>query len=146
MADAVFVIDPGGYYREFKSWSGDVGQYMLRITTKEMLLAKHSAPSPGSIPRGRTRINYSTGRLKAGIIPNQARWGTELEGQVISTAPYSLMVHGGTSRHFIRARNPGGRMRFYWALKAKWVYPEIVYHPGAPAIPFLSENLRDAIR
>ena len=144
--DTVFVIEPVGYRHAFRSWSGPVGRHMLKVTTKELVLAKRSAPSPGSAPRNRTGINYSTGVLEASIIFKLGYWGADLEGSVGALAPHSAMVHGGTSRHVILPRRPGGHLKFFWAKKGRVVVLPHVNHPGAAPIPFLAENLREAIR
>lgn len=144
--DVVFVVDPVGFQRAFHSWEGPLGRGVAKMVVKETALAAISAPGPGKPPRGRTGINYATGLLQASIGFQLRKWGNELEGQVHAYRSTALMVHEGTRAHPIFPRKPGGRMNFYWIKEGKHVSLVAVNHPGTPGIPFLSENLREAIR
>ena len=133
------------------------GKHMLGVTTKEVALAKKSVPGPGRAPRNMTGINYSTGALRASIGFSLGTWGgdkygRELESIVIANSPHALMVHGGTKIHAIYPRRPGGFLKFFWVKLGKTVIlPYInrpgISHPGIKIpIPFLSANLKEAIR
>lgn len=146
-ADAVFVPDPAGWYSAFRSRKGLVGRHMKKVMVKQILLSRTSAPAPGHRPRNRTGINYSTGLLQAGIVGRETRWNTELEVQVHALARHALFVHNGTKPHPITPKKAGGVLRFYWHRVGRVVVvKEIKMHPGTRPIPFLSENLRSAIR
>lgn len=147
MAEAVFVIDPGGWQRAFKTPNtGVVGGHIARCVTKQIVLSKASAPSPGSRPRNRTKINYSKGALKASIVGRSGRWaGNEVEGTVTALMPYSLFVHEGTRPHVIVPKR-ATVLKFFWVKRGRTVYVQKVIHPGTRPIPFLAENLRAAIR
>lgn len=142
----VFVVNPIGFNRAFRSWEGPVGQDMTKRVIKGTALAIASAPAPGKAPRNRTGINYATGRLIASIRPGYERWGFELEGRVTANARHSNMVHGGTRPHIIRPRKAGGRLVFFWAKAGRTVVLKQVNHPGTQGIPFLSEHLRAMAR
>jgi len=144
--DVVFVVDPPAFHHAFRSWNGIVGQYMVQVLNKGVVLAKKSAPGPGKRPRNRTGINYSTGNLELQIIAGRARWGNELEGRIISLPKYSIFVHEGTAPHVIKPRKPGGHLVFYWGKLGRKVALKHVNHPGTRRIPYLAENLRAMIR
>jgi hypothetical protein len=146
MATVLFEPDPVAWKLAFRSWNGMVGIHMQKVMAKQILLSKKSAPAPGTRPRNRTGINFATGVLQASIIGRRAEWNTELEAQVHSMAKHSLMVHEGTKPHKIRAKKPGGALRFYWHRVGHVVVLKEVNHPGTRRVPFLVENLRSAVR
>lgn len=146
MATAVFEVDPASWKQAFRSWNGMVGIHMQKVMAKQIILSKVSAPAPGTRPRNRTGINFSTGVLQASIIGRREMWNTELEAQVHAMAKHSVMVHEGTKPHKIRAKKPGGALRFYWHRVGHVVVLKEVNHPGTRRIPFLAENLRSAVR
>lgn len=146
MAEVVFVPDVAGWQFAFRSWSGVVGTHMIKVGKKHLLLAKASAPSPGSRPRNRTLINYSTGNLKAQIVNGRGRFGPELEIQTLALPKYSIFVHEGTLPHVITPKRPGGMLKFYWHRMDSMAYFRKVNHPGTRRIPFLAENLREAVK
>ena len=144
--DVIFVVDPQAWHREFRSWQGVVGRDMIKRTTKGVVLARKTAPSPTTRPRNRTGINYSTGRLQTSIIAGRGRWGRELEGRVFAMAPYAKFVHEGTIRHTIKPKSPFGVLRFFWHKAGRVVYMKRVTHPGTRRTPFLSEHLRTLVK
>lgn len=65
---------------------------------------------------------------------------------MVSRARHSLALHNGASAHKIRARKPGGRLKFYWPRVGSVVYFREVNHPGIGATPFLTSSMSDACR
>lgn len=43
----------------------------------------------------------------------------------------------GSRPHVIRARKPGGVLRFFWEREDRWFFGPKVNHPGTPAQPFM---------
>lgn len=125
-----------------KSWSGAVGTYIARQTKSAGFYAKANAPKPGGPGKGRTKINFATGKLVGGIITNQSRSPSgELEGRVIALPEYALHVHEGTVPHVIRAKK-APFLRFWWHRKGVFMVIKKVRHPGTPSIPFLWKGLK----
>lgn len=147
--DVVFVKDDDGWYREFQSWEGIVGQHMKKITVATTHLARIEAPHPGGPPHGRTGINYSTGELASGIVANytHTRSGPtgNLESHVIAIPEHALIVHQGSVPHVIVPRRPGGLLRFFWTKLGVFYTGKKVNHPGTQADPFLWRALEKAI-
>lgn len=141
----IFVVNPSGFQRAFRSWEGPVGRDMTKRVIKGTALAIASAPAPGKPARNRTGINYATGRLVSTIRPGYEHYGPELEGRVIAGGP-AILVHGGTRPHVIRPRKAGGRLVFFWAKVGRTVALKHVNHPGTAANRFLSEHLRAMAR
>jgi hypothetical protein len=144
--DVIFIVNPQGYHRAFKSLDGMLGRHIAKLTEKTRATAVLEAPHPGGPPHGRTGINYSTGELVSKIKSNMGHWhgpgGSEIEGTVRSGAPHTQFVIGGTRPHVIKPRTPGGMLAFHWARAGgkKVAFPH-VRHPGSPANDFLNKAL-----
>lgn len=157
--DVIFVENPVTFNREFRSFSGTVGTYIARLTNEVAFRARIEAPSPAKLGTGRTGINYSTGRLAAGIRTGRAvghsvgigtgagvvSLNAEVEGHVIALPHYAIYVIKGTSPHKIRPRR-APRLVFFWARKGRVVSLPSVSHPGTPENPFLQRALIRTIR
>lgn len=134
-------MNPVAFEKEFRSFEGDVGKHIHKLTEKVAILSRVSAPGPGKPPRNRTGINYATGELQSRIKTARGRWGFEVEGQVIAVPKYAIFVHEGTAPHIIKPKKPGGQLVFFSAKAGHTIHTTIVHHPGTRAVPFLSENL-----
>jgi hypothetical protein len=143
-----FVRHPIPWYREFQSWTGSVGRDLNRTIEETAFRSRQEAPHPGSAPRNRTGINYSTGELSASIITRRDRnlRTGDPEGSVITLAPHGLMIQKGTKRHTIKPRNPEGRLTFFWAKVGRVVSFKKVTHPGTDTNPFMERALIKAFR
>lgn len=142
MADAIYVESPSGMYKLTKSWAGPVGRYIIRQTKQAAFYSRAYSPKPGGPGHGRTRINYATGELAAGITTGRGRsTGGELEGHVIALPDHALFVHEGTKPHIIKAKN-APRLVFFWPKMGRVVAFKSVNHPGTPADPFLVKGLK----
>jgi hypothetical protein len=146
--EAIFVVDPLSWEREFKSWSPNsvVGSHMKTIVKVTKALAEIEAPGPGKIPRNRTATNYSTGLLEASIRSSEGKWGSgaglDLEGIVSAGPKEAVFVSNGTVPHVIISRR-GKLLKFKH--KGTTVYTRKVHHPGSAANPFLMRALDQAI-
>lgn len=69
-----------------------------------------------------------------------------VKGRVVSRARHSLALHEGARPHKIRAKNPSGLLKFYWARAGRVVMFRSVNHPGIGGTPFLTSSLADAAR
>lgn len=144
--DAYFVADPKGWQREFRSWNGVVGRHLIKVGRAHQLMSIKSAPGPGKRPRNRTGINYATGNLESQIINARSRWGTELEIRTVALPKYAIFVHNGTAGPYvIKPKKPGGLLRFKTASGVPVAVKHVV-HPGIARVPFLAENMREALR
>lgn len=147
MAEVEYHENPIGFNKEFRSHTGSVGKHIIRLTRETAVLARFSAPRPGKLGTGRTKINYATGALAASIITERRHYGrvNDVEGRVVALSPHALAVHEGTKRHIIRPRRHP-RLIFFWAKKGKVVSLPKVKHPGTPENKFLLRSLKKIIR
>jgi hypothetical protein len=142
----VFVADPSSFHHAFRSWQGMTGRYMYGKTIKTNAIAIAEAPGPGKIPRNRTGINYSTGRLQSLIRPQRGTHGRhrDLEGRVIAIPKHAIYVHQGTAAHTIVPVR-ASVLSFYWHRKGRVVALPAVRHPGTDPQPFLADALKKAM-
>lgn len=144
--DVVFVIDPVGYQRAFRSWEGDVGVYLKKKTVETRALAMLGAPRPGLVATNRTGINYATGELAAGHVASYGHTTAgDLESAVVAVPEHALMVHGGTKPHVIKPKT-APRLVFFWHKKGRIVGLPKVNHPGSAANPWLAKALEAAFK
>ena len=147
MADVVFVVNVRGWAKAFKSEKGMVGDWISNLTGDVAAATKFEAPGPGKFPRNRTGINYGKGHLMGTVDSKLHAAGIdEVEGHVIVKPPYARYVIHGTKPHVIRAKKPGGMLRFYWFRKAKWMVLPKVNHPGTAANDFMIRALKRGFR
>ena len=145
--DVVFVVDVRGWQKAFKSEKGTVGTWMHDLTGDCRATISFEAPGPGKFPRNRTGFNYGKGRLMNTVDDEVYAGGIdEVEGHVIVKPPYARFVIHGTKPHVIKARKPGGYLRFYWFRKAKWMVLPKVNHPGTAANDFMIRGLKRGLR
>lgn len=145
MAESVvFVLDPLGYNKAFKTWGGTLGTWMGTRLEASAVTARVRAPGPGAPPRNTTGIAYGKGATKASITTRRHHaTGGDLEGHLIAGTKQALWVHEGTRPHIILPRKPGGWLRF--RSKGKVVYARMVKHPGVRIKqPFLWEGVKAA--
>lgn len=147
MADRIKLVEyhtvRSGFRKEFQTWNqGSVGKHLKKIVRETRAVSEIEAPKLGGPGKGRTKINYATGQLVAGIVTQEGFHGTkkDLEGKVISTAPHSAAVHEGTRPHVIKAKR-APKLVFFWARKGRIFRGDEVHHPGTPPIPFLRKAL-----
>ena len=145
MAQVVFVVNPSGYNKAFKSWAGSpVGTYMVKKTEQVRGHARTAAPGPHKPPKNTTGIAYGTGELARRIVVTRHHAPSgDLEGHVVSLPEHSLLVQQGTKGPYvIKPRKPGGLLKFFWHKVGKTVYMRRVTHPGVKiAQPFLQQAL-----
>jgi hypothetical protein len=145
MADVVFVVNPSGYNKAFKTWTGDpVGRYMIKKTEQVRGHARTLAPGPHKPPHNTTGIVYGTGELARRItVTRHHAPSGDLEGHVVSLPKHSLWVQRGTrGPYVIRPKKPGGLLKFHWHKVGRTVYLRKVTHPGIQiAQPFLADAL-----
>lgn len=117
-------IDPSRLQRFLFRAGGPGERLLLRKAERVAAAARINATGHGTIPEG----------IIVGPVVNSSV-------KVISTNPHSLLVHNGSRRHLIRAKNvrylrfvQNGRVRF----------AKVVNHPGYRGDPFLTKALRDA--
>lgn len=143
MADAVFVPDVAGWQKAFKSREGLVGEWVAEVTGDVAAVIKFEAPGPGKPPRNRTGINYGKGTLMGSVGHRVDADGVgEVEGHVYVLPEHAKFVIFGTAPHIIRAKKPGGRLRFYWFRMGKWASFHQVHHPGTAANDFMMRGLK----
>jgi hypothetical protein len=141
--DVVFVPDPAGWAHAFKSETGLLGRYMSDLTTDVAVAVKSQAPGPGKPPMNRTGIYYGKGTTESTIGAKVVADGvSEIEGRVWAMPHYVKFVIHGTAPHLILPKKPGGRLKFFWARKGKFMSLPHVNHPGTMANDFLTRGLR----
>jgi hypothetical protein len=82
-----------------------------------------------------------TGNLRASGKMKVGRTGSGYQGEVEYTARYAAAVHEGRRAITIRARRPGGQLRF--SIGGRTVYARSVRQPARPGRPFLSTALAE---
>ena len=125
----VFIPDPVQWNLAFKSWTGDVGQHLMRKTTQLVGVAKLEAPKKSM-------------DLANAIYPDFGLTADgDLESRVIANKRYAIYVHKGTRRHVIRPKR-AERLAFFWAKEGGVFFDTEVTHPGTKADPFLERAMR----
>lgn len=110
--------------------SGPVGKHMKTIGLKTLAGAKAMA-------------GYRTGELRAKLYMKHKRKGRYQYVEVGSKAKHAYMHHQGTKRHLIRPDN-GRILRFN--VGGQVVYARKTLHPGTKPNPFLTVQMRKAVR
>lgn len=126
-----------------RSPTGHVGRYITKQTRQTRFNAHAGVPKPGGPGGGRTKINFSTGQLMAGIRHEVVINNGELEGRVIAIPDHALFVHEGTPPHVIKAKR-APNLVFFWHKVGHVVAFKKVNHPGQPPNPFLLDGLKRA--
>jgi hypothetical protein len=98
-----------------------------KVTTQVVVEAKLDSRGP-----------YSTGRTAASITKRVYVEGNRVYGDVRAGTRYAHIAHNGARPHIIRARRPGGNLRFYWRKVGHVVTFPYVSHPGMQGKHFLS--------
>lgn len=117
-------IDATRLQRFLNRAGGPGNRFLLAKAERVAALARVYAAGHGTIPEG----------IIVGPVNNNSV-------EVISTNPHTVLVHNGSPRHFIRARNVK-YLRFVQHGRVRFV--KIVNHPGYQGDPFLTKALRDA--
>lgn len=138
-AQTVFVEDPDGWERAFKTWTGTLGTHLARKAVELEGIAKAEAPRPGGFVRNRSRRNYATGRLASAIytLYEHSARGHELESKLYANVPHGKYVHGGTRPHMIYP-DTAPALAFFWPRTGGLVNLLKVYHPGTAGNEFLT--------
>lgn len=82
-----------------------------------------------------------TGNLRASGQSNVSTAGLVVIGEVVYTARYAAAVHEGRRALTIRARRPGGMLKF--TVDGRIVYARSVRQPARAGRPFLATALRE---
>lgn len=82
-----------------------------------------------------------TGNLRATGTSSVSERGAVIVGEVAYTANYAAAVHEGRRALTIRARRPGGKLKF--AIDGRTVYARQVHQPARAGRPFLAQALRE---
>lgn len=82
-----------------------------------------------------------TGNLRASGQSNVSVTGLVVVGEVVYTARYAAAVHEGRRALTIRARRPGGMLKF--TVDGRTVYARSVRQPARAGRPFLATALRE---
>ncbi len=147
MADAVFVPDVAGWAHAFKSRGGIVGEFIAGVTDDVAYAIQIAAPGPGKMPFNRTGRWYGTGATQKSIKDEVNADGIgEVEGIVSTSSKNVVFILHGTRPHVIRAKKPGGMLRFYWWRKGRVVHFRSVHHPGTAANNFMLRGLEIGFR
>ncbi|SFK92630.1 hypothetical protein SAMN05216275_14165 [Streptosporangium canum] len=121
---------------------GPVARKMARYGEIVTQGAKRRAPvSPrgsGGRPSGylRSKIGWQLGRDTIGLYVDIASPARTPQGE-----PYGLFMEVGTRAHIIRAKKPGGWLR--WVSGGKVHFARQVNHPGTSPQPHLRPALED---
>jgi hypothetical protein len=67
--------------------------------------------------------------------------GSVVVGGVTYTAEYAAAVHEGRRALTIRAKRPGGRLKF--TVDGRTVYARLVHQPARAGRPYLAQALRE---
>jgi hypothetical protein len=82
-----------------------------------------------------------TGNLRANRRSSVTDLGSVVVGEVVYVAEYAAAVHEGRRALTIRARRPGGRLKF--TVGGRTVYARQVHQPARAGRPFLATALRE---
>lgn len=82
-----------------------------------------------------------TGLLRASGKMNVGGFGAQYRGTVEYDADYAAAVHNGRRALTIRAKRPGGRLKF--TIDGRTVYAREVRQPARPGRPFLRNALQE---
>jgi hypothetical protein len=116
---------------------------MWSLTDDVASAVQRQAPGPGKPAFNRTGIFYGTGQTERTIGSNLDADGVgEIEGHVFAKPDYVTFIIHGTAPHIIRPHKHGGKLRFFWVRKGKFVALPYVNHPGTIANDFLARGLR----
>lgn len=85
---------------------------------------------------------YSTGRLSSSLRLRYTFTQNSVTAIIYSPLDHAGMAEGGTPRHLIVPRRPGGKLRFYWRKTAMTHFFGRVNHPGYPGKGYLRRSLR----
>lgn len=66
---------------------------------------------------------------------------THVQADIGSLLDHALVAHEGARPHLIFPRSPGGRLRFFWEKRGRWVSLPRVNHPGMDGVPYLTTPL-----
>lgn len=92
--------------------------------------------------RSQVLVPVDNGTLRASGRPDLASdRGAMVIGGVTYTAEYAAAVHNGRRALTIRARRPGGRLKF--TVDGRTVYARQVHQPARAGRPYLSQALRE---
>ena len=86
-----------------------------------------------------TRCPVDTGLLRASGSMSVDSGTTSVVGQIIYTAEYAAAVHNGRRALTIKAKRPGGLLRF--TVGGRTVYARQVHQPARAGRPFLANAL-----
>ena len=82
-----------------------------------------------------------TGYLRSSGSMSAGPRGTAYVGEVVYSAEYAAAVHNGRRALTIKARRPGGKLRFI--VDGRVVYARQVHQPARAARPYLATALRE---
>lgn len=92
--------------------------------------------------RSQVLVPVDNGVLRASGQPDLARdRGALVIGSVTYTAEYAAAVHNGRRALTIRARRPGGKLKF--TVDGRTVYARQVHQPARAGRPYLAQALRE---
>jgi hypothetical protein len=130
-SDVIFELNRPEFER-MKGWTGPVGlDFERRIRTL--------------VFRAKTSAGVKTGGLKADIrVMKRGTHKYGLSAQVGSSVDHAMAHHEGARPHVIRARRPGGKLRF--EVRGQIIFRTSVNHPGNRANPYLSRWLSEFVR
>jgi hypothetical protein len=93
-----------------------------------------------TLNRSRVLTPVRTGNLRASQRMTMKVRPTYVVGTVETRVKYAHFVHDGTRPHIIRARRPGGYLRFQVA-SGQVLFRRMVRHPGTKSRPFMRTAL-----
>lgn len=82
-----------------------------------------------------------TGLLRSSRKSSVMSIGSMVIGEVVYTAKYAAAVHEGRRALTIRAKRPGGRLKF--TVDGRTVYARQVHQPARAGRPYLAQALRE---
>ncbi len=92
--------------------------------------------------RSQVLVPVDNGLLRASGQPDLATdQGSVVIGSVTYTAEYAAAVHNGRRALTIRAKRPGGKLKF--TVGGRTVYARQVHQPARAGRPYLSQALRE---
>jgi hypothetical protein len=96
-----------------------------------------------TLNRSQVLCPVDTGNLRASGQSNISTRGLRVTGEVIYTAQYAAAVHQGRRALTIKARRPGGKLKF--TVGGRTVYASRVHQPARRGRPFLANALREVV-
>lgn len=94
-----------------------------------------------TLNRSQVLCPVDTGNLRASGQSNVTTAGLVVIGEVVYTARYAAAVHEGRRALTIKARRPGGMLKF--TVDGRTVYARQVHQPARAGRPFLSTALAE---